>query len=230
MSLLQRILSLFKPSCSINQDKGGREAQNNYDNTMKYLIVGLGNVGEEYVGTRHNCGFMAADALVRKVDADAKFSLERHAYRAEVRYKGRILVVIKPTTFMNLSGKAVRYWMSAEKVELKNVLVFVDDIALPLGTLRMKRQGSHGGHNGLADIEAVIGTADYCRLRIGVGNDFPRGRQIEYVLGQFTADELAVLEPRIDAAADAALAFCTVGPDRAMNVCNSREQRGPEKD
>ncbi|MBQ9472963.1 MAG: aminoacyl-tRNA hydrolase [Bacteroidales bacterium] len=189
---------------------------------MKYLIVGLGNVGSEYSNTRHNSGFMAADALVRKVDEGAKFTLERHAYRAEVRYKGRTLVVIKPTTLMNLSGKAVRYWMAAEKVELANVLVFVDDIALPLGTLRMKRQGSHGGHNGLADIEAAIGSAAYCRLRIGVGNDFPRGRQIEYVLGEFSAAELAVLEPRLDAAANAALAFCTVGPERAMNVCNTQ--------
>lgn len=187
---------------------------------MKYLIVGLGNIGEEYEGTRHNIGFMAADALLKKVDSAASFKLERHAYKTELRYKGRILVVIKPTTYMNLSGKAVRYWMTTEKVPLQNVLVFVDDIALPVGALRMKKQGSHGGHNGLADIEAVLGTANYCRLRIGVGDNFSRGHQIDYVLGRFTSDEMAIVQPRVEAAANAALAFCTVGPDRAMNMFN----------
>lgn len=185
---------------------------------MKYLIVGLGNIGTEYEGTRHNSGFLVVDELARA--AEAKWSLERHAYRTEISVKGRKLILIKPTTYMNLSGKAVKYWMMMEKVPLENLLVVVDDIALPVGTLRMKKQGSGGGHNGLANIEELLGTNAYCRLRIGVGNDFPRGRQIDYVLGQFTAEERAVLEPKLEQAAEAVRTFVTQGPDRAMNMFN----------
>ena len=184
---------------------------------MKYLIVGLGNVGAEYEGTRHNSGFMAVDALAKS--ADVKFQLERHAYRAEMRHKGRTLILIKPTTYMNLSGKAVKYWMMMEKVPMENLLVVVDDIALPIGTLRMKKQGSGGGHNGLGNIEELIGP-NYCRLRIGVGSNFSRGHQVDYVLGRFTEEEHAVLDPRIEKACDAVRCFCTMGPDRAMNMYN----------
>lgn len=190
------------------------------DNEMKYLIVGLGNVGAEYENTRHNIGFMVADALAKS--AGVKWELDRHAFRAEVRHRGRKLIVIKPTTFMNLSGKAVKYWMQAEKIPLENVLVVVDDIALPVGTLRMKKQGSDGGHNGLANIAALVGSVNYCRLRIGVGDNFSRGRQIDYVLGQFTHEESAVLEPKIDQAVEMITTFCTQGPDKAMNMFNGK--------
>ncbi len=187
---------------------------------MKYLIVGLGNVGTEYEGTRHNSGFMVVDALAKK--NDAKFTLERLAYRAEFRVAGRALVLIKPTTLMNLSGKAVRYWLQAEKVLQENLLVVVDDIALPVGTLRMKKGGSGGGHNGLADIEACLGNNQYCRLRVGIGDNFSRGRQIDYVLGQFGADERATLEPQIDKACDMIKCFATQGPDKAMTLFNGK--------
>ena len=213
MNLIKRIISFCK-------SKGkATEAVPDEDLTMKYLIVGLGNIGSEYEGTRHNSGFMAVDALTR--GTEARFSLERHAYRTEIRHKGRHLIVIKPTTYMNLSGKAVKYWMQQEHVALENVLVVVDDIALPLGTLRMKKQGSGGGHNGLADIEAAVGP-NYCRLRIGVGDNFSRGRQIDYVLGRFSPEEMATLEPRLEQAAEMIRTFCTQGADRAMNMFNGK--------
>ncbi|MCR4828763.1 MAG: aminoacyl-tRNA hydrolase [Bacteroidales bacterium] len=197
---------------------------------MKYLIVGLGNVGAEYEGTRHNAGFMVVDELVKETNRKlveqgrekekVVFVLERHAYRAEVRCKGRTLVLIRPTTYMNLSGKAVKYWMDKEKVELANVLVVVDDLALPVGKIRMKKQGSHGGHNGLTDIEEKLGTNNYCRLRIGIGSDFSRGHQIDYVLGAFSEEERALLDPAIVKAAEAVKCFATQGADRAMNMYN----------
>lgn len=192
----------------------------------KYLIVGLGNVGADYEGTRHNAGFMVVDAMAKA--ADARWSLERHAYRTEVRHKGRVLVLIKPTTYMNLSGKAVKYWLQAEKIELPNLLVVSDDIALPVGTIRMKKQGSGGGHNGLGDIEAALGTQAYCRLRIGVGSNFGRGHQIDYVLGQFDEEERATLEPAIAEACETVRCFATQGPDRAMNMHNKRNNKENE--
>ena len=195
-------------------------SKNKPDNSMKYLIVGLGNVGTEYEGTRHNSGFMVVDALAR--ESNAEWKLERHAYRTEVRHKGRTLILIKPTTFMNLSGKAVKYWLQAEKIELSNLLVVSDDIALPVGSLRMKKQGHNGGHNGLGNIEEMLHTSEYCRLRIGVGDNFSRGRQIDYVLGQFSAAEHTILDPTIGHAVEAIKAFVTIGPDRAMNICNQK--------
>ena len=207
-------------SLCVSRKKHRNDNNNNTDNVAKYLIVGLGNVGSEYEGTRHNAGFMVVDELASA--AEAKWSLERHAYRAEIKVKGRQVTLIKPTTYMNLSGKAVRYWMQAEKIPLENVLVVVDDIALEVGTLRMKKQGSNGGHNGLADIEAALGSQNYCRLRIGVGNHFGRGHQIDYVLGKFTEEEMATLEPRIKDAAEMVRCFCTQGADRAMNMYNGK--------
>lgn len=189
---------------------------------MKYLIVGLGNVGAEYEETRHNCGFMVVDTLAK--NADARWELSRHAYRTEIRHKGRTLILLKPTTYMNLSGKAISYWMSIEKIPIENLLVVVDDIALPIGTIRMKKQGSHGGHNGLANIEQLLNTASYCRLRLGVGDNFSRGRQIDYVLGQFSSEERTLLDPAIEQAAEMVKAFVTVGPDRAMNLFNGNEK------
>ncbi len=207
-------------SFCVSRKKHRNDNNNNTDNVAKYLIVGLGNVGSEYEGTRHNAGFMVVDELASA--AEAKWSLERHAYRAEIKVKGRQVTLIKPTTYMNLSGKAVRYWMQAEKIPLENVLVVVDDIALEVGTLRMKKQGSNGGHNGLANIEAALGTQNYCRLRIGVGNHFGRGHQIDYVLGKFTEEEMATLDPRIKDAAEMVRCFCTQGADRAMNMYNGK--------
>ena len=190
------------------------------ERAMKYMIVGLGNVGTEYEGTRHNSGFMVVDAVAR--DAGAKWELSRQAMIAETKLKGKQVLLVKPTTFMNLSGKAVRYWMNETHTPLENILVIVDDIALPIGELRMKKQGSGGGHNGLANIEQMLGTNAYCRLRVGVGNNFSRGRQIDYVLGQFTPDELGILEPKIAEATDIVKTFVLQGPDRAMNMFNHR--------
>ena len=186
----------------------------------KYLIAGLGNVGAEYEGTRHNAGFMVVDALAK--EAYAKWSLERHAYRTEVRHKGRVLVLIKPTTYMNLSGKAVRHWLQAEKVELQNLMVVVDDLALDPGVIRIKKQGAAGGHNGLADIEACLGTQNYNRLRVGVGQEFGRGQQVDYVLGRFTDEQAAALEPALKTACDAVRCFVTQGIDRTMNMYNKK--------
>lgn len=217
MRLLERLVSLWKQKdCKETTEK----------TVAKYLIVGLGNVGADYEGTRHNAGFMVVDALAKA--ADARWSLERHAYRTEVRHKGRVLVLIKPTTYMNLSGKAVKYWLQAEKIELPNLLVVSDDIALPVGTIRMKKQGSGGGHNGLGDIEAALGTQAYCRLRIGVGSNFGRGHQIDYVLGQFDEEERATLEPAIAEACETVRCFATQGPDRAMNMHNKRNNKENE--
>ena len=209
MKLMDRILSFCK-----------RNEYDNNDAVAKYLIVGLGNVGSEYEGTRHNAGFMVVDALAKA--ADARWSLERHAYRTEVRHKGRQLVLIKPTTFMNLSGKAVKYWLQAEKVELPNLMVVVDDIALDPGIIRIKKQGAAGGHNGLADIEALLGTQAYNRLRIGIGGNFGRGHQIDYVLGAFKPDELPDVEASVALAGDAIRCFATQGIDRTMNLYNSK--------
>lgn len=220
MNLFKKLLS----HCKSQGSKNGPKIEE--DPNMKYLIVGLGNVGSEYEGTRHNSGFMVLDQMLK--GGDVRFALERHAYRAELRHKGRTLILIKPTTYMNLSGKAVKYWLQAEKIPQQNLLVLVDDIALPLGTLRMKKQGSGGGHNGLGNIEEAIGP-NYCRLRIGVGDNFSRGRQVDYVLGQFSADEMAVLEPKLDEAAEVVKAFCTVGPDRAMNMFNKKPKANKEE-
>ena len=201
-----------------------KEKEEEEDLTMKYLIVGLGNVGAEYEGTRHNSGFMVLDRLLKACTRDGgekpTYVLDRHAYRAEVRMKGRTLVLIRPTTYMNLSGKAVQYWMQKEKVPLENLLVIVDDIALPVGKIRMKKQGSNGGHNGLANIEELLHTANYSRLRVGVGNNFGQGHQIDYVLGRFTDEEQSLLDPALDRAVEAVKAFVTLGVDRAMNMYN----------
>ena len=186
----------------------------------KYLIAGLGNVGAEYEGTRHNAGFMVVDALAK--EAEARWTLERHAYRTEVRHKGRVLVLIKPTTYMNLSGKAVRYWLQAEGLEMANLLVVVDDLALDPGVIRIKKQGADGGHNGLADIETCLGTHNYNRLRVGVGQEFGRGQQVDYVLGRFTDEQAAALEPALKTACDAVRCFVTQGIDRTMNLYNKK--------
>lgn len=185
---------------------------------MKYLIAGLGNIGDEYAGTRHNIGFAVADALA----GDVKFKQDRHAFVAEVKFKGRILVLIKPTTYMNLSGKAVQYWMQAEKISAENLIVITDDIALPFGTIRIKGKGSDGGHNGLKSIQESIGTTEYPRLRFGVGNEFSKGRQSDYVLGKWNAEETRLLPERISKCCEAIKSFSTIGIGLTMTNYNGK--------
>jgi PTH1 family peptidyl-tRNA hydrolase len=187
---------------------------------MKYLVVGLGNPGDEYHFTRHNIGFLVADQLV--ADLGGKFSAQKLADVAEVKFKGRMLVVIKPSTYMNLSGKAVNYWMQQEKISRENVMVITDDISLPFGKIRMKGKGSDGGHNGLKDIQAVLNSQDYARLRFGVGNDFPKGRQADYVLGKWNENEQKDLPERIEVAAEAVKSFAVIGLGLAMTQWNNK--------
>jgi PTH1 family peptidyl-tRNA hydrolase len=185
---------------------------------MKFLIVGLGNIGPEYANTRHNIGFNIADELVK--DLGGSFELLRLAYYAEVNFKGKKLHVIKPTTFMNLSGKAVNYWMKELKIEPENVLVLVDDLALPLGKLRMKLQGSSAGHNGLKSIEEVCGGQNYARLRFGISDNFRKGMQAEYVLGQFDKNEQKELPTLINRGVTMIKSFATIGPAQTMTLFN----------
>ncbi|MCD4772431.1 MAG: aminoacyl-tRNA hydrolase [Bacteroidales bacterium] len=185
---------------------------------MKYLIVGLGNIGDEYADTRHNIGFVVLDALVK--DTDVKFSPGRYASIAKIKFKGRTLILIKPATYMNLSGKAVRYWLEKENIPSNKLLVVVDDIALPLGTLRMRKKGGDGGHNGLISIIENINTSDFSRLRIGLGDDFARGYQSEYVLGKWTKSEEKLMIPKVELATEAIKSFTTIGINRTMNKFN----------
>jgi len=185
---------------------------------MKYLIVGLGNIGPEYADTRHNIGFMIADELVNK--AKASFSTLRYAYYSEFKFKSRVVHVIKPTTYMNLSGKAVNYWMNELKVPIENVLVIVDDIAIPFGKIRLKPKGSSAGHNGLKNIEALCGGQNYPRLRFGVGDNYSKGRQVDYVLSGFDKEELMELPALIEKSVEVIHNFITVGTELTMTRFN----------
>lgn len=185
---------------------------------MNYLIVGLGNIGPQYALTRHNIGFMALDRLARH--EGLSFSMEKHAYHSVWKTKGRSIYLIKPTTYMNLSGKAVAYWMNQHKIPLENILVITDDIALPFGKIRLKPKGSAGGHNGLKNIEAVLGNQVYSRLKFGIGDNFSRGRQADYVLQEFIEDEFIQLPDLLDKIKNIILSFCTVGLERTMNFYN----------
>ncbi|MBO7609676.1 MAG: aminoacyl-tRNA hydrolase [Muribaculaceae bacterium] len=187
---------------------------------MKYLIVGLGNIGAEYQGTRHNIGFTVLDALA--VASNAVFNAERYGAVAQIRVKNAQLVLLKPSTYMNLSGEAVRYWKQKENIALENILVIVDDIALPFGAIRLRSKGADGGHNGLKSIDEMLQTQNYARLRFGIGNDFPRGAQIDYVLGYPTLEQQAILPERANVAADAIKAFCLSGIDFAMTHYNNK--------
>jgi PTH1 family peptidyl-tRNA hydrolase len=187
---------------------------------MKYLIAGLGNIGKEYEGTRHNAGFMVLDTFARA--NDAPFVTERYAARTTVKVKGRTLVLIKPTTYMNLSGNAVKYWMMMERIPIENILIVVDDIALDPGILRIRSAGSAGGHNGLLHISQMFGTNSYARLRIGVGGNFSKGHQVDYVLGKFKPDELQVLEPKLDTACEIIKSFSLIGVEKTMNLYNGK--------
>lgn len=187
---------------------------------MKYLIAGLGNIGEEYSNTRHNIGFTVLDALAQA--SNAVFSSKRYGAVAEVKHRGRTFVLLKPSTYMNLSGKAVHYWLKNEKIEVENLLVVVDDIALPLGTLRLRLKGNDGGHNGLKSINETLQTINYPRLRIGIGGNFPKGYQVNHVLGEWTKDELAILPERLQTAKDIILSVGTIGVERTMNLYNKK--------
>lgn len=196
------------------------QLQNNEPEQMKFLVVGLGNIGAEYQGTRHNIGFTVVEALADQ--AGATWATARYGAVAEMRVKNQQLLLLKPSTYMNLSGEAVRYWAQKEKIGPDHILVVVDDIALPFGAIRMRGKGADGGHNGLKNIDQMLGSQQYARLRFGVGNDFPRGAQVDYVLSHPGADELAVLPERAKVACDAIRAFCLSGIDFAMTHFNNK--------
>lgn len=194
----------------------------------KFLISGLGNIGDEYSFTRHNVGFEIADALAKSLQGEedktnAKlFTNDKLAFVNHSRYRGKQIVIIKPTTYMNLSGKSVNYWLQSEKIPLANLLVITDDLALPFGTLRMKKKGSDGGHNGLADIALTLNSTEYIRLRFGIGSNFSKGHQVNYVLNRWDKEEQKVLPERIDLAVEMIKSFMINGVDRTMTLFNNK--------
>ena len=185
----------------------------------KFLIVGLGNVGAEYNHTRHNIGFDVLDAFVLK--NNGQYKLDRLAYMAEVKWKGRIFICIKPTTYMNLSGKAFKYWLDKEKIEIENTLTIVDDLALPINKIRLRASGSDAGHNGLRDIQLTLGTDKYPKLRFGIGNNFPKGMQVEFVLGKWFPEERPIIIKKIEKSTEIIEQFATIGIEKAMNFTNN---------
>lgn len=186
----------------------------------KFLIAGLGNIGDEYAGTRHNIGFDVLDFIAK--ETGVKFRNDRLADVAEFKHKGKTLILIKPTTYMNLSGKAINYWLQSEKIAPENLLVVVDELALPLGKIRIGPKGSDGGHNGLKNIQELLKTTEYPRLRFGISNEFTKGHQVNYVLGKWSEEEQKILEPRIKIAAEAIKAFAFIGLQRCMNEFNNK--------
>jgi len=206
------------------KEKNSKEEDQN--DMKKFLIVGLGNPGPEYKYTRHNIGFLIADKLAEKLKAN--FKTERYADVAKGNYRGKKIVIIKPNTYMNLSGKAVRYWMEKEKVSKENVLVITDDVNLDFAMLRLRPKGSDGGHNGLKSIQELIGGNDYPRLRIGIGKDYPQGRQSDYVLGKWTEEQMEKMPDLIDTASDSAISFVQEGLGRAMNKFNTKKTKKTE--
>ncbi|GIZ15977.1 aminoacyl-tRNA hydrolase [Capnocytophaga catalasegens] len=186
----------------------------------KFLIVGLGNIGEEYRYTRHNIGFLALDYIAQHYNA--KFETQRLGDVLEIRHKGRIFILLKPSTYMNLSGKAIRYWLEKEKISLNNLLVITDDLNLPFGTLRMKKKGSDGGHNGLKNIQAELNTTEYARFRFGISDNFDKGKQIDYVLGRWSEEEIKQLPERFDKIHQAIFSFGLSGVDITMNTFNNK--------
>ncbi len=187
---------------------------------MKYLIVGLGNIGDEYRDTRHNIGFRVLDAFAEA--SNTVFTTQRYGDVAHMRLKNKLLTLLKPSTYMNLSGNAVRYWKEHDGIDIDHILVVVDDLALPFGAVRMRPGGSDAGHNGLKNIAQMLGTAAYPRLRFGIGNDFPRGCQVDYVLGSFTPEQEKDMPERIGVAVDAIKTFCLAGINMAMNTYNKK--------
>ena len=187
----------------------------------KFLIVGLGNIGAEYEHTRHNAGFDAVTAFVLK--HKGSFTTQRLAEVAEVKHKGKFFICIKPTTYMNLSGKAFKYWADKEKIAINNTLTIVDDLALPVDVLRLRASGNDGGHNGLKDIQQTIGTPDYPKLRFGVGNNFPKGMQVQFVLSKWFPEELALIWKKIEFCSEIIETFAAIGIERTMNIANNKK-------
>ena len=187
---------------------------------MKFLIVGLGNIGPEYHETRHNIGFMVLDKLAQ--ENNLTWKQDRHAYKTEYKFKGKTIHLVKPTTYMNLSGKAVRYWMNDLKIQADNIMIITDDLALPFEKIRLKGKGSSGGHNGLKDIEAILGSSKYPRLRMGIGDDFSKGKQVDFVLGKFSNDENETMPFVLDKAIEYIQSFATIGLERTMNFLNKK--------
>ena len=192
---------------------------------MNYLIVGLGNIGVEYANTRHNMGFMVLDAWAQA--SNIVFESGRYGSTATVSFKGRKFTLLKPSTYMNLSGKAVRYWLTELKIQPDQLLVISDDLNIPFGTLRLRKNGSAGGHNGLTNINELIGTQEYARIRMGIGNDFGRGQQVDYVLGELTAEEKEQMPELCKRVIDGVKAWALMGPDRAMNTLNTKPKPRP---
>jgi peptidyl-tRNA hydrolase, PTH1 family len=190
---------------------------------LKYLIAGLGNIGKEYDNTRHNIGFRILDALTGA--SNIVYEDRRYGFVAEYKFKSRIFILLRPTTYVNLSGRAVNYWLQKENIPLSNLLVICDDLALPLGTIRLKAKGSDGGHNGLRNIIDVLGTTEFARLRFGIGDHFHKGQQVDYVLGQWNSEEEKQLPPLINASIEVIQNFGILGVERSMNICNTRKAK-----
>lgn len=207
MGLLDQIRLLFSKKTTIDE--------------MKYLIVGLGNIGDQYDHTRHNIGFEVLDKLSEQHEVPWKLS--RHALQAELSYRGKKLVLIKPTTYMNLSGKAVQYWMSKEKIPPSRTLIILDDIHIDFNRIKIKPKGNHGGHNGLKNIDAVLGHSEYPRLRVGIGNDFRSGQQVNYVLGKWSTKEMEQLDPITDHCAEVVYSFVQQGIHPTMSAYNRKK-------
>ena len=197
--------------------KKGTETHDEY---MKYLIVVLGNIGDEYVGTRHNVGFRAVDAFAQKQGAE--WADKRYGAIARTRVKNTELILLKPSTYMNLSGQAVRYWAQQEKIPVEHLLVIVDDLSLPVGKIRMRGSGSDGGHNGLKNIASCMMTQNYPRIKFGIGNEFPKGTQVDFVLGQFSDEDNRIIDEKLDYVGEMIKSFCLQGLDRTMNQYNKK--------
>jgi PTH1 family peptidyl-tRNA hydrolase len=212
MNILQKILSFLSATQHDTKEKE--------NTTMKYLIVGLGNIGNEYDGTRHNIGFRVVDALAEA--QGATFQDKRYGFVCKTRVKNAELLLLKPSTYMNLSGNAVRYWMQQEKIPVENVLIIVDDLSLPVGAIRMKQNGSDAGHNGLKHIAQMLSTQNYNRLKFGIGNDFPRGGQVDFVLGKFSPEDNKAINEKVPVACDAIKAFALSGMQFAMCHYNNK--------
>lgn len=217
---MKLLSNLLKRIFSRHSSSEATESQETTEQTMKFLIVGLGNIGAEYQDTRHNIGFTILDAFAEV--SNVVFASARYGAVAQMRLKNQQLVLLKPSTYMNRSGEAVRYWMQKEKIALDHLLVIVDDLALPFGTIRLRGKGADGGHNGLKNINELVGSQNYARLRFGIGNDFPEGAQVDYVLGPLTAEERQMLPERVQKASEAVKAFCLSGLSFAMTNYNNK--------
>lgn len=191
----------------------------------KFLIIGLGNIGAEYAHTRHNIGFDVVEAFVLK--HGGFFQSARLSDVAEIKWKGKIFICIKPATYMNLSGRAVKYWLNKEKILIENSLTIVDDIALPLDKLRLRKSGSDAGHNGLRDIQNILGTDEYPKLRFGIGNNFPKGMQVEFVLSKWFKEEIPVVKIKIDKCIEVIESFAATGIDKTMSLVNNLSFTAP---